>query len=364
MALHPVQVPESARELRRIVAMQRLLLKALCVDPLEPGRVDQEWLCKVWKTQEPDWVRRFCRTRTFCVLEPIRALAGAPLQARKSIHDEFCLQNRVRIRFEAGGDFRVLTELPGVTEEIAKEVHRLFSRFYEFLGHETGANWNGYEFAGNRAIRRDAYVAAIEATNAAQLSVCPYCDGSNDEPELDHYYPKETYPLLSCSPWNLVGVCHHCNKLGAKQGRVALTVDHANPADAWLHPFFRPASLQTQIRITGTPSDPNATLQSPNPVEQQRLKNHSELIPTLSKRWRKIAVRSFGVLVAEINARIDAQNTVASLVQIRHEDHLRTRGRSPDSLIHAAVCQAVLDGRPGYIDEFAYPNAPVLALDD
>jgi hypothetical protein len=29
-------------------------------------------------------------------------------------------------------------------------------------------------------------------------------------------------------------------------------------------------------------------------------------------------------------------------------------------MIHAAVCQAVLNGRPGYIEEFTAPNAPAL----
>ncbi len=33
------------------------------------------------------------------------------------------------------------------------------------------------------------------------------------------------------------------------------------------------------------------------------------------------------------------------------------------SMIHAAVCRAVLDGRPEYLQEFATPNSPRLTLD-
>lgn len=36
------------------------------------------------------------------------------------------------------------------------------------------------------------------------------------------------------------------------------------------------------------------------------------------------------------------------------------RGHSASSMIHAAVCQAALDGRQGYAEEFTAPNAPAV----
>ena len=45
---------------------------------------------------------------------------------------------------------------------------------------------------------------------------------------------------------------------------------------------------------------------------------------------------------------------------MRLEDHLESRGLDASSMVHAAVCQAVLDRRPGYIEEFTIPNVPVL----
>jgi len=53
-------------------------------------------------------------------------------------------------------------------------------------------------------------------------------------------------------------------------------------------------------------------------------------------------------------------NTVDSLVQKRLGDYLDSRGQTASSMIHAAVCQAVLDRRPEYFEEFATPNAPAL----
>ena len=45
---------------------------------------------------------------------------------------------------------------------------------------------------------------------------------------------------------------------------------------------------------------------------------------------------------------------------MRLEDHLESRGHSASAMVQAAVCQAVLNERSGYIDEFAAPNAPAL----
>jgi 5-methylcytosine-specific restriction endonuclease McrA len=49
------------------------------------------------------------------------------------------------------------------------------------------------------------------------VDVCPYCNrnwifsGEKATAEIDHFYPKETYPFLSCCYNNLVPVCHSCN---------------------------------------------------------------------------------------------------------------------------------------------------------
>jgi len=52
--------------------------------------------------------------------------------------------------------------------------------------------------------------------------------------------------------------------------------------------------------------------------------------------------------------------SINDLVQERLEDHNKARGRTASSMIHAAVCEAVLQRRPEYIEEFSTPNVPVL----
>lgn len=57
----------------------------------------------------------------------------------------------------------------------------------------------------------------VEALN---IKTCPYCNRqfiytfkgrAPERPELDHFYPKNTYPLYCLSFYNLIPACHSCN---------------------------------------------------------------------------------------------------------------------------------------------------------
>jgi hypothetical protein len=61
-----------------------------------------------------------------------------------------------------------------------------------------------------------------------------------------------------------------------------------------------------------------------------------------------------------VNKALKETNTIDELVRQQLDAHFDDRGTSPSSLIKAAVCQAVLDRRPEYLEEFADSNPPVL----
>lgn len=61
-------------------------------------------------------------------------------------------------------------------------------------------------------------------------SVCPYCLVSVAT-TLDHVLPKDSYPIFSVSPCNLVACCADCNK--AKGKRIVRSVE-----DHIIHPYF------------------------------------------------------------------------------------------------------------------------------
>lgn len=57
-----------------------------------------------------------------------------------------------------------------------------------------------------------------EFVEELQVTVCPYCNRNfvnstykRTMCDLDHFYDKETYPILAISFYNLVPVCHACN---------------------------------------------------------------------------------------------------------------------------------------------------------
>lgn len=58
--------------------------------------------------------------------------------------------------------------------------------------------------------------------------------------------------------------------------------------------------------------------------------------------------------------RKEATHSIQSLTTTKMEDHVLKRGKEVYSMVHAAVCQAVLAGRPEYLQELATPNPPVL----
>ncbi len=120
------------------------------------------------------------------------------------------------------------------------------------------------------------------------------------------------------------------------------------------------ASQDATIRLSGSPPEFIPQLHSPDGDEQVRLSNHTALIRTLPERWTKYSADYFDRLVREVTRRLTGANPLTSIVAMRLEDHLESRGRSASAMVQAAVCQAVHCGRSGYIDEFAAPNAPAL----
>jgi len=361
MSLHPINLPERAKDLRRIVALQRILLKALCDPVLVPGDIDTSWVQGVWHMLDTEWVRKFCLGGSKSVLVSLREVSKAPSAVRETLLYEFRRQTRVRFLFVSGGDFKRLTDLPGVDAKLGGHVHSFFVRCYELLGHNRRLKWEGYQLSQTRSINRRAYKEAFDLRNRSQVMVCPYCDGSKDSGDFDHYFPKESYPFLACSPWNLVLACRDCNSLDAKGRGMPLTIGTPNPTSNWLHPFFRPASNLVRFDLGGGPHNSNPALWSSDPIEMTRLGNHSELIRGVGQRWERRASSSFECLVLRVQTRMSAGSSIDDAVNQLLEEYLSVRGIEAGSMIQSAVCRAVLDNRPEYRNEFFDSNPPLLA---
>jgi hypothetical protein len=365
MALHPLKLPGIAAHLFRIIAMQKRLLKALANPALDPAVVDTAWVQNVWRRIDPEWVRKFCLRQQEA---RIRAIAEATITARNQLYLEFCRQNKVPKTIVAGGDFRNLRSLSGFDEALARTVTDFFLDCYDLLGQSSRTE--GYLLPNGRLLTKRIYNEAFRRSFPCKI-VCPYCDGEIGTADLDHYYCKSHFPLLACSPWNLIPICKSCNDTTlAKGDRIALTLGPPRNTTDWLHPFHCPASNRVEIRLTGIPEQSVPELYSSDPAEQRRLRNHVWLMDHLdkpqpfrylSKRWTNTASAFYDVLVGEVNRKASATHPIMSLVQTRLEDILANRGQEPSCLVRAAVCQAIVARRPEYLEEFGTPNKVALA---
>jgi hypothetical protein len=364
MPLHPLKLPPEARDLRRIVAMQRTLLKALCIDPLDPATINEAWLAGIWPGQTGEWIHRFCRKDKFSILEKLNALASAPLAERQILYSEFIKQNRVRRIFNSGGQFLPLNEVIGLSESIINVANQCFRRFYDFLG-ANGEKWRGYEFPRQRVVSKASYKDSHALCNRLQprpVTVCAFCDGPLIQAQLDHYYHQSTFPLLSVSPWNLVPICGPCNDMnGGKGNQPMLSLGAASPTQEWLHPYIRPAGLQIEIRLSGSPNDSIPRLHSPDANEQMRLDNHLGRIPSLQTRWTIQVFEYFNRVVLQVQERVANGAKVNDIVEGYLIDKQQSRGSDFFALAHAAVCKAILDRRPQYHEELSNSNRLTLS---
>lgn len=359
MALHRVSLPKAAANLFRVVAFQKRLLKALADPALDPKAIDAAWVQNVRRRLlTPEWVRRFCLDGQE---DRIRAIAAATLTARRALYEEFCRQNRRQAWPTAGGNFQDLSSLPGFNAVLAEQVKVFFERCYKLLSHDKNRRWLGYEFRGGRVISNRSYKEDFCGEPPTNV-VCPYCDGEIGTPELDHYLAKSRFPLLACSPWNLLPVCHSCNNAVTGKGdNLMITLGPPYSTADWLHPFFRPATDHVRMRLDGAPKKPIPQLHSPDASEQRCLDSHTSAIPSLPERWERKAAAYYAELVRTVRRR-NAIPALDSIVKTALVDCLDERGKSPSSMVKAAVCQAVLDLRPEFIEEFTAPsNAPGLA---
>lgn len=94
----------------------------------------------------------------------------------------------------------------------------------------------GYE----KKVKGKAAFPKDELIEATGTKVCPYCNrvfvenvafsgGSSVKGQLDHFYPKDSYPYLAISKYNLVPCCPFCNGSSGKGSLDPRKVHMVNP---------------------------------------------------------------------------------------------------------------------------------------
>ncbi|MFT0714631.1 hypothetical protein [Flagellimonas lutimaris] len=78
----------------------------------------------------------------------------------------------------------------------------------------------------------------LEFLKRINIDTCPYCNrgyiyylskSGEIKPQIDHFYPKNLYPFLALSFYNLIPSCQTCNGFGAKEGKDPNVENLVNP---------------------------------------------------------------------------------------------------------------------------------------
>ncbi|WP_282123609.1 hypothetical protein [Algibacter mikhailovii] len=88
--------------------------------------------------------------------------------------------------------------------------------------------------------KKETKYSTYDLAETLNIQTCVYCNriytktvvkpSKRTRPEFDHWYPKESYPLLALSFYNLIPSCHICNS--SVKGSIVMNTSH------YLHPYL------------------------------------------------------------------------------------------------------------------------------
>ncbi|CAM3358870.1 hypothetical protein [Zobellia roscoffensis] len=114
---------------------------------------------------------------------------------------------------------------------IESDIFNLYNHFVEDI--------NGiFKYTGGFARKTSPY-SAYDLAESLNIQTCTYCNRIYTKtvrnptkitrPEFDHWFPKESYPLLALSFFNLIPSCHVCNS--SVKGKTVMSLD------TFIHPY-------------------------------------------------------------------------------------------------------------------------------
>lgn len=225
-------VPDSTERARllEVVEMQRLLMVALCALP-QGSVVVQSWLEAVWPAVPVAWVKRFWENDSGKRAQWLATIASATPGDKQTISDMVAEQLRFAELYLNPPTVR-LTKLDW-TPPVFAAVNKLLKSFYDpyFYKEEGFHNPTGGKF------HKDHFIAGF----TPRVRICPYTDSIFQDTKLDHFIPKDQYPMLSCHPDNLIPCSTDSNSGSHKGTTVPLDSAEVDQAGAWFHPRWRSA---------------------------------------------------------------------------------------------------------------------------
>ena len=186
-------------------------------EPIDVIKKQHEQICKEWK-QQISVVRNLQKKKKndkslndeYRKADRVRADLYTEMVKKKTILNNIEEGNKIeRERFRNSTSCNITLNQGNEEITVEKTLFDLMG-YEDFCSKENKDNWNAYEMCKEIGV-----------------TVCPYCnrqyiftiDSLNGcvRPQLDHFFPKSKYPLLSCSFYNMIPSCPSCNILKANK---------------------------------------------------------------------------------------------------------------------------------------------------
>lgn len=302
--LHDVLKSRKRFRLLKVVVLQRKLLAALCELPVGSS-VDQSWLESLWAGLPQDWVRRFWQNDKGNRATWIATIAAASVADKQTIKNLLAEQYRFAKLYHTPPSLRLTAQ--NWVPPVFTAVKNLLVAFYAPLFYQN----EGFPNADGTVFHKEHFLDPSP-------KICPYTDGTIQDTKLDHFLPKDQFPLLSCHPDNLVPCGTDSNSGGHKGTKVPLDLPSADQAAAWFHPRWRSAKgtyRLTFISASGAPQ-PQVQFVALNSTNQPRL-NNLESMFGLSDFWGRYLDDEVQSVASEVSGWLRFNGTPATEANIK-----------------------------------------------
>lgn len=288
--------PPAQRDLFDAIAqLQRTLLNLLCDSTCKSSQITEAWLISHLTTMDSDWLQDFCKRKDTIsnlkrpLLEHMRIIADAPMHVKQAILTAFENSQAFANLYDESytGPSRIPDEvdITGIDQQIWAAIRGLFESFYDPLFYPScGYRLHAASMVALVVFNRDKFLEQFTNTNC--LGVCPMCDGSRGDPEVDHFLPKSKYPFLSLHPFNLLPICSTCNGRSRKGQQIPLDIATDKQVLNWFHPYLRAAEGTYTVGFEQRDNKLTPVLCGKDAQTQIRLINLDKLIG-LQERWRQ-----------------------------------------------------------------------------
>jgi hypothetical protein len=272
--LHTIPDSTERDRLQVVVDMQRLLMDRLCALPIN-AVVDLAWLQNVWDTVPADWVRRFWENDKGRRATWLRTIAAATSADKQTIQNLITEQLRFTELYHNPSTVRLT--MHNWTPPVFEAVNKLLKSFYAPLFYKD----EGFPKLDGGSFHKDHFIDGFNPP----VRVCPYTDNYIQDIKLDHFLPKDKFPMLSCHPDNLIPCCTDANSGSHKGTEVPLDPDEPDQTAAWFHPRWRCAAGTYQLTFPAGPApQPRIHFVALVAQDQPRLDNMARMFG-LSDFW-------------------------------------------------------------------------------